>query len=64
MKAAGSEQRELSNQNQMDLQDKLSDEGRGESQARIEESKAEKEAARRKADRAETKYGGLLRDDE
>lgn len=48
---------------QMDLRDKLSDESREESDARIEESTAEKEAARREADRAETKYGSLIESD-
>ena len=59
MKAARSEATdELPNQ--MDLRDKLTDEDREESDAAIERSAAEKEATRRKADRAETKYGGLI----
>jgi hypothetical protein len=60
MYESGGRRSDQSNQNQMDLRDKLSDDDREESQARIEESTAEKEAARREADRAETKYGGLL----
>jgi hypothetical protein len=48
----------------MNLEDKLTGDNRDEMKEAEEKSKTEKEAARRKARRAETKWGSMLEDGE